>query len=353
MKILMLVNWKIEYCNEKPAGKQSPDYKVKGEDYWFYRYFKDKPEVEVLDIRSFPWLEKFERNRLHFYIWQAIRAIPKLNKYDLVVSHGMPSAVVICLWRRFFKTKAKHVVFDIGSFASGSERGFALKLMQFASKSIDGIIYHTSWQKEYYDKYFAWLSVKAYFVPFGVDFDFFDVDTTTDCKDDYILCVGKNRSDWNTVAKAFSSIETSYKLRFVGGNDSKLENLKNVEQLPYIPINELIIQIKNALFCVLPLENVRFSFGQMRFLQQQALGKCVLASRIRSLVDYGKDNINSIFFEPGNTDDCRSKMEYLLNHPSIIDTIGKNARDNAHNCFNEKTMALQIECVLGEVINVE
>lgn len=31
MKILMLVNWKIEYCKEKPADKQPPDYKVEGE----------------------------------------------------------------------------------------------------------------------------------------------------------------------------------------------------------------------------------------------------------------------------------------------------------------------------------
>lgn len=75
MKILMLVNWKIEYCKEKPADKQPPDYKVEGKDYWFYRYFKNKPEVDVIDIRSFSWLEDFERNKLHFYIWQAIRAI--------------------------------------------------------------------------------------------------------------------------------------------------------------------------------------------------------------------------------------------------------------------------------------
>ena len=51
MKILMLVNWKIEYCEEKPADKQPPDYKVEGKDYWFYRYFKNKPEVDVIDIR--------------------------------------------------------------------------------------------------------------------------------------------------------------------------------------------------------------------------------------------------------------------------------------------------------------
>ena len=30
MKILMLVNWKIEYCDARPSDKQPPDYYVYG-----------------------------------------------------------------------------------------------------------------------------------------------------------------------------------------------------------------------------------------------------------------------------------------------------------------------------------
>lgn len=85
--------------------------------------------------------------------FQALKAIPKLHKYDLIVSHGMQSAVVVCLYRRFFRGKEKHIVFDIGSFNSAAESGSALKLMQFASRSIDGLIYHTSAQHAYYEKF--------------------------------------------------------------------------------------------------------------------------------------------------------------------------------------------------------
>ena len=62
MKILMLVNWKVAFGNQVPEHKQPPDYYVYGEDYWFYRYFREKPEVDVIDISSFPQLEKFEKN---------------------------------------------------------------------------------------------------------------------------------------------------------------------------------------------------------------------------------------------------------------------------------------------------
>lgn len=73
MKILMLVNWKIEYCNSVPKSKQPPDYCIKGEDYWFYRYFKNKPEVDVIDISSFPALENFEKTNFIFTYIRGLR----------------------------------------------------------------------------------------------------------------------------------------------------------------------------------------------------------------------------------------------------------------------------------------
>ena len=140
MKILMLVNWKVERCKAKPDKKQPADFLVDGEPYWFYKYFSSNVQVDVIDVSHIKWIEDIERNVFHVHVTQGIKAIPKLDKYDLVVSHGMTSAVVIALWRRFFKTKAKHIVFDIGCFNSAAKSGFVMKLMQFASKSIDFII---------------------------------------------------------------------------------------------------------------------------------------------------------------------------------------------------------------------
>ena len=162
MKILMLVNWKVAYENQIPEGKQPPDYVVPGQKYWFFRYLSDDISVDVVDIRSFPWLERFEKEKIRFYIWQTLKVLPKLNQYDLVLSHGMQSGIVLCLWRRLFgHGKCKHIVFDIGGFNSAKEEGKALKLMQFASKSLDGVIYHTKSQITYYEKCHPWLLSKS------------------------------------------------------------------------------------------------------------------------------------------------------------------------------------------------
>lgn len=377
MKILMLVNWKVLSCKETPNDKQPPDYRVEGEPYWFYRYFNQKDDVDIIDISSASWLENFEREKLRFYVLQALKAIPKLHKYDLIVSHGMQSAVVVCLYRRFFRGKEKHIVFDIGSFNSAAESGSALKLMQFASRSIDGLIYHTSAQHAYYEKFFPWLVEKSQFVRFGTDGVFWKKET--DFKEEiegaaavenssapYILCVGYIKRDWDTLYRAYAALAKQYELqrpgftlpvlRMVGKAEyqppegERLPECAKLELIPYIPVRELMTQIQNAQFCVLPLESFLYSYGQMTLLQQMALGKAVIVAKVPSMLDYVQDGENACFYEAKNASDLCGKMEDFLKNPERRETIGSNAADYVKRVHNEKDMALQIEAFYDSVL---
>lgn len=352
MKILMLVNWKIEYCNSNPMDKQPPDYKARDEDYWFFRYFKKKPEVDVIDITSFPRLENFEKNRLHFYVWQALKAIPNLNQYDLIVSHGMQSAIVICFWRRFFKTKAKHIVFDIGSFASASESGFQLKLMQFASKSLDGLIHHMRSQKEYYERFFPWVAKKSIFIRYGVDFDLFGVmPEKKKPKNPYIVCAGRDKCDWDTVVEAYRRNKVDLELHLIGGREARFEDIKGVVQIPYLPIKDFIDQVYNAEFCVLPLETVPFSFGQMRLLQQMALKKCVIVSDAPSILDYVEAGRTAFIYRNHNVAALKEKIEMVCLNYEKRKEIEENAYQFVKNICNEQKMAEKIEKYFKRILN--
>lgn len=352
MKILMLVNWKIEYCNSVPNDKQPPDYFVKGGAYWFYRYFKEKPEVDVIDISSFPALESFEMHKLHFYIHQGLKAIPKLDKYDLVVSHGMPSAVVVALWQRLFKKKVKHIVFDIGCFNSAAESGKIMKMMQYVSKSIDGIIYHTKCQKQYYEKYYPWLSGKSEFIRFGTDLDFFDTESLkrNDDYGKYIVCIGASRRDWDTLVDAYRQLDTELKLRIIGHIDEKYNGINGVEQIPFIPVKEMINQIYNARLCVLPLEAFNYSYGQMTFLQQSALKKCVIAADVPSLKGYAEDKETAVFYKAKDSKSLKDAINYILDNPDKEKDIIENAQLYLKNECNEKIMAEQIEHFYNKII---
>lgn len=352
MRVLMLVNWKIKYMKSDSKEDQKSDYYVKGEPYWFYRYFSELPEVNVIDIHSVGILEKFEKNILRFYIWQALKAVLKMDKYDLIVSHGMQSAVVISLIRRLFRTKAKHIVFEIGGFNSAAEDGMALKLMQFASKSIDCFIYHTSNQIEYYKKFFPWIIGKSHFVKFGTDLEFFKPSGLQEHvgKDSYIICVGYAKRDWDTLVKAYVKLGTKVKLRLVGHVDVRFEGTQGVEQLPFVPIRELMNQIFNALFCVLPLESFNYSFGQMTLMQQMALDKCVVAARVPSLNDYVEDGKTAVLYNPGDADDLQEKMEMVLTDSEMRERIGKQGREYLLTECNERTLGEQLELIFKGVL---
>lgn len=349
----MLVNWKIEYCDSVPKSKQPPDYYIKGEDYWFYRYFKDKPEIDIIDISSFPALESFEKNKLHFYIRQGLKAIPRLDKYDLVVSHGMPSAVIVAMWQRIFKKKVKHIVFDIGCFNSAAESGRIMKIMQNVSKSIDGIIYHTKCQKEYYEKYYPWLENKSEFIRFGTDLEFFDSNNLKKNDDygKYIVCIGASRRDWDTLIKAYKLLNTDLELRIIGHTDEKYNGIKGVRQIPFIPVTDMINQIYNARLCVLPLEAFNYSYGQMTFLQQMALGKCVIAADVPSLKGYAEDKKTAVFYEAKNENSLADAVNFVLDNPDKEEEIISNARDYLKNECNEKIMAEQIESFYLKIMN--
>lgn len=352
----MLVNWEISYTNSVPVDKQPPDYYEKGKPYWFFKYFKNTPDVDVLDISSFPSIEHFEKDKLHFYILQTIRAIPKLNKYDVVISHGMQSGIVLCLYRRLFgKGKYKHIVFDIGAFNSAKESGRALKLMQFVGKSIDGIIYHTESQRAYYKRCHPWLLPRSQYIVFGTDPEYFsDKLAINDINSNYILSFGDSKRDWDTLIKAYSKISTNINLRIIGPHNLETED-NRIEVLGRVPIDKLKQEIAGAKFCILPLESYNYSYGQMTLLQQMAMGKAVIAANVPSISAYpisddSGEISNMVLYQPENIDELALKIKMLIDNPKVIHNIGISARNSVLYKFNEKNMALEIEDFINKVL---
>ena len=257
----------------------------------------------------------------------------------------MPSAVIVALWQHLFKKRVKHIVFDIGCFNSAAESGRIMKIMQKISKSIDGIIYHTKCQKEYYEKYYPWLANKGEFIRFGTDIEFFDSGKLKKSNDygKYIVCIGASRRDWDTLIKAYKLLDTDIKLKIIGHTDEKYNGIKGVKQIPFIPVTDMINQIYNARLCVLPLESFNYSYGQMTFLQQMALGKCVIAANVPSLNGYAEDKKTAVFYEAKNENSLADAVNFVLDNPKEEAKIISNARDYLKNECNERIMAEQIE----------
>ena len=356
--VLMLVNWKVYYCDEVPEGIQPPDYVVPNQPYWFFRYMSPEWKVDVVDITAPSLIARLEK-RIRFYIWQTLRVLPRLGQYDLVISHGMQSGIVLAMWRRLFgKGNYRHIVFDIGAFNSGRDSGKALKLMQFASKSLDGVIYHTQIQSEYYRKCHPWLVGKSRFIPFGTDAEYFVPEEKRKAHeeiDTYILAFGKIKRDWETLLRAYALSNHQFKLRIVGAeelisDDFKSKNvssLENVEIYPPVPLTKLQEMIREAAFCVVPLAEFPYSYGQMTLLQQMAMGKAVIAADVPSLQAY-HDGDGVLWYESGNAEQLAEELDRLTSDAALRQDLGEKARNAVLFRFNEKEMARKIELFLNK-----
>lgn len=339
-KILMLVNWDVHKAESEILQElQSPNVIYNNKPYWFFKYWhKQDIIVDVIDFSGLPVIHKIEKYFLRFYVVQAIKAFAKIKKYDLIISHGAQSAFFLAFIRSIFGIKKPpHIIIDVGCLNGGRTKQLELSIFQFTMKSVSGLIYHVSSQKTHYDKYFPYLAEMAFFVPLGIDTEYFK--PINNKEEDYILSIGYKFRDWSTLLKAYSQIKTKTILKIVGPQKLNIKLPKNVCVQPFVPINVLKELISKSKFVVLPLVNLPYAHGQMTLLQSMAMGKAVIVTKVPATVDYANDKEDVLFVRLNDCDDMRNKIEYLLNNPGEVERLGINARKSVEEKFTEKKMA--------------
>ena len=357
-KILMLVNWDVHLMKNHNGEKQSPNVIFPDEKYWFFKHWPDENiKVDVIDFCKLPIINHIERWWLKFYVIQTLKALPKIKNYDLIISHGAQSGVVLAFLRSLLGSKLPpHIIIDVGCFNGGRSKKLELLPLNYAVKSLAGVISHNSFQKDYYQENIPYLSDKNLFVPFGADSEFFKpLDLGTE---DYIISVGYIKRDWDTLLKAFENLNSDVKLKLVGAGDKSRLKISpkiqgRVECLPYIPIQELKEEIARAKFMVIPLPYYKYSFGQMTLLQGMAMRKAIIVSKVPGVEDYVRDGKNAVFYKPQDWQDLKDKMEMLLKDEKLTDKIARNARLSIESKFNEKNLAENLHRAVGQLCKIE
>lgn len=327
MKILMLVNWSVNKKNFNKSELQSSNF-FDGKEYWFFKnILSQNDKIDVIGLETCPKISKFEYRFFKVYIFQTIKNLFKFNSYDVVISHGANSGIILALIRRFFKTRYKHVLFDIGSFRSAEKgNGFVNKLIKFASKSIDYVFYHSSSQLNYYSEEFPWLVNKSKFLRFGVDLNYFKIGKKT--KPIYSgICIGSSMRDWETFFKAIDKMNVHLPFLVLGKEKSDFTNLNvpnNVVFIRSVSSEKMKELIQKSIIGILPLKNYNYSYGQMTFLDQGALKLPLVAAYTNSLKDYGENGKTCLFYEPENYIDLRNKIIELLNNNQKRESLSEN-----------------------------
>jgi len=319
--------------------------------YWFFKHWPDPfCHIDVLDVGRIPLVNAFESKVLNFHIAQAIAAFSKRKKYDLIISHSARSALVFSLFRSLIREQSPpHVLIDVGSFNGGRNNSFELSLIRKASKSLRGIIAHSTIQSEYYKKHMPLIPHR--FVHFGVDADYFRPRNFK--QEDYILSFGAHNRDFPTLIEAWKSIgKGNVRLRIIGiDRIPGIVNVPgNVEVLGRVPIQTLIENILKARFVVIPLPYLKYSYGQMSFLQSMALGKSCIVTKTPSSQDYLNHDEDALLVRPYDQKDLAEKITILLENEQINNRIALRARGTIENKCNEKHMAIAMYNFISELM---
>lgn len=338
----MLVNWDV-HRHTNGQVLQSPNIYLPGRPYWFFKHWPEPVEVDVIDYSRLPILHNLERFKLKFYIWQILKALPNLAHYDLILSHGAQSGVLLAFLRSMLRSKMPpHIIIDVGCFNGARNNQLELAPLRFAAKSITGVITHNSRQSVYYQYCLPELKNRYRFVPFGADPEFFKPLNLPE--ENYIVCVGYTLRDWETLLAAFSGLKSETTLKLVGAAGKiKLpagtQAEQKIECLPYVPVLELKKIIEQAKLIILPLPYRLYSFGQMTLLQAMSMGKTVIVSNVPGIADYVQDGQSAVLVRPYDYVELREKVDYLIKHPQERARIGGAARKSVLEKFNEKKMA--------------
>lgn len=340
-RILFIPNWNIKQINIDDARIQAPDKRVIGAPYWFFKYFPEHPQMDIIDIGTNNLIRKLEK-KIKFYFIQPIKAFLTRNKYDIVISHGAQSGLVYELLTSFVSNKPRHLMIDVGGLNGARSNAFEVSLIRFALRKKPTIIIHSSGQMSLYKQVYSSLVEKVHFIPFCVDYEYFKQYSTNSQIGNYALSFGYTKRDYPTLLEGWKILNLQVPLKIVGVSGTSYPSVYN-SKIMFInkyPLHELIKQISNCRFVIIPLPELNYSYGQMSFLQSMALGKVVIVTETTSSKDYIKNAPGVFPVVPNSVQsitEAITHVESLSNKELIL--LGKANQEYIERNFSEKKMA--------------
>ena len=136
-----------------------------------------------------------------------------------------------------------------------------------------------------------------------------------------------------------SEVAKQFELRIAGDGElaaaleaqSRAKGVDHARFLGWLPPEEVGSLLRGAMFSVVPsqwYENAPFTI-----YEAYAYGTPVVASRIGGIPELVEDGRTGLLFEPGDAEDLRRKIDYLLTHPAVVAEMGRNARRVAEQAY--------------------
>ena len=355
LKVLMFVNWPIYNVEKFSDDIRNPDQVVRGERYWFSKYWPNGATIDVIGISRSSIVYPLEKpSRIHLQFAKAFR---KIKDYDLLLTYDSPSAFLFSLLRsKFgFYRSIPHIMVDI-ALPRAAERFFNVppslmcKILKqtFNSKSVSHMIFHSSCQRSFYRDGLGFSDDALSYVPFGVETEYFKPESLEG--EDYIFAAGEFR-DFETLLRAYEKYhEDLPELRIRSGLPKPNYLPPKVNWLPRAPISTFKMEALKSKFVIVPLHYTLRSVGLITCLQFMALGKAVVTSNVPPIDGYIVDGKTALCYRPYDQKDLFTKISLLLKEDKLVDELGKKARIDVEARFTVKNMGMQFWNRVSDVL---
>lgn len=171
----------------------------------------------------------------------------------------------------------------------------------------------------------------VHFVYDKIDQRFYDpsVDSVESSGNGYILAVGKEQRDYQTLLRAVKGSNLS--LIVVASSpwsssQVEMQDLQNVSVLSNIPYAQLRDLYAGARLVVVPLLDVDYAAGANGLVEAMAMARPIIITRTHGLADYVVHNESAHLVEAGNVAELRDALQTLWHNPSASERLGANAR---------------------------
>jgi glycosyltransferase involved in cell wall biosynthesis len=150
---------------------------------------------------------------------------------------------------------------------------------------------------------------------------------------DYIISVGRfsPEKDVTTLLAAWKKLR-GIPLKLVGDRPAEGEVCRLIQEswagdvvlLGRRPRDQVLTLMKKARLLVSPSASYE-TFGLV-VVEAFACGVPVVASRIGAMAEIVEDGRTGLLFTPGDPDDLAEKVRWAIDHPDVMDRMGKHAR---------------------------
>lgn len=280
-----------------------------------------------------------------FKLSQVLTNIVNINKSDCVIGCGSSAGLPLGLLRSFgfFKT-TKLVLVNIGLVDSWDKYPIVVKLFyKLIYKNIDSIICFSEAERNIITKKVKIAENKTYFLPLGIDTNFFSAKAKL--SGEFILSVGRDKGrDFSLIYELARTLETE---KFVvitsHRNVLGLETPSNLKVLFDVDYQVLLEHYKKAKVIVLSLKPVERASGQLVLLEALSMNKPVVATFSPGLLA-GYEKLNNLVVS--TTSDLFSIQKAVLSVLSGKTKLNKNSTRIIKKNYSSAIMAAGLEKVI-------